>query len=222
MSRQPHSQCLERRTLFRVSAGLLLLFPYMLMRYLPLLSVGIVRAEELTEDREITKEIWLNEFFQIKPPIGALHLFRFADEMYATTKPISWVPAKGEQQKTYEQVDVPIGFVTDFASVPRIFWQFLPRDGKYTYPAIVHDYLYWTQNRSREMADQILRIGMQEFGIDPIVVNAVYWSVRAAGDIAWKHNAKLKSQGERRILKRFPEDPLMKWQNWKEHNDVFA
>jgi len=29
----------------------------------------------------------------------------------------------------------PAGFVTDFASISRLFWTLLPRDGEYTYPA---------------------------------------------------------------------------------------
>src|SRR5688500_15722299 len=37
---------------------------------------------------------------------------------------------------------VPVGQRTDFASVPRIFVWFLPRYGKYTKAAILHDYLW--------------------------------------------------------------------------------
>lgn len=36
---------------------------------------------------------------------------------------------------------VPAGFVTDFASVPRVFVWLLPRYGDYTWAAILHDYL---------------------------------------------------------------------------------
>ena len=39
-------------------------------------------------------------------------------------------------------VQVPKGFVTDGASIPRIFWVYLPRHGKYTKAAVVHDFLY--------------------------------------------------------------------------------
>jgi hypothetical protein len=123
------------------------------------------RADELRRDQEMTRENWFKEFFESKPQAGALHFFRFADEVYVITKPISWIPGPNQVNK-YKRVDVPVGFVTDLASVPRIFWQFLPRDGKYTYPAIMHDYLYWMQNQPRESADDILRIGMEEFNID--------------------------------------------------------
>lgn len=114
------------------------------------------------------------EYFTNKPSIGAFHVLRFADEMYALTKPIAWTPGKDEEEASFKSVNVPKGFVTDFASVPPIFCQFLPHDGKYTYPAIVHDYLYWVQDRPRETADEIFRIAMKEFALDPIVINAVY------------------------------------------------
>lgn len=40
-----------------------------------------------------------------------------------------------------EMVSVPVGFITDFATVPRIFWGILPPFGRYGKAAVVHDYL---------------------------------------------------------------------------------
>lgn len=37
---------------------------------------------------------------------------------------------------------IPKGFVTDLASVPRIFWNIYPPFGKYTEAAVIHDYGY--------------------------------------------------------------------------------
>src|SRR5882724_1538735 len=73
----------------------------------------------------------------------------------------------------------------------------------------------------REDADAILRIGMQEFGIDGTTVAAIYSAVRAAGGGAWNSNAELKRQGERRILRVFPADPRTRWEDWKKRSDVF-
>ncbi len=50
-------------------------------------------------------------------------------------------------------ITVPIHFVTDLASIPAIFFQILPPDGPYTFPAIVHDWLYWHQAGTRDEAD---------------------------------------------------------------------
>lgn len=38
-------------------------------------------------------------------------------------------------------VVVPVGFVTDGASVPRALWPFLPPWGSYSRPAVIHDLL---------------------------------------------------------------------------------
>ena len=44
-------------------------------------------------------------------------------------KPIEWKPSSNQDQKL-PTVKVPEGFVTDFASVPRVFWTALPPDGE--------------------------------------------------------------------------------------------
>lgn len=41
-------------------------------------------------------------------------------------------------------IRVPKGFITDFASVPRILHSVLPKTGKYGKAAVLHDYLYRT------------------------------------------------------------------------------
>ena len=48
-----------------------------------------------------------------------------------------------------ERIEVAEGFETDFASVPRLLWVVLPKWGKYGNAAMVHDWLYWKQDRSR-------------------------------------------------------------------------
>ena len=179
-----------------------------------------VLGGSLLETQEITQKQWFDELFSRKEAIGGLHLYRFHDEIYGLTKPISWIPDK-KWSEVLPKIDVPTGFITDFASVPRIFWSILPRDGKYTYPAILHDYLYWSQTLSRKEADEIFRIGMKEFGISDTIVNAIYWSIRAVGGFAWDANTELKKKGEKRVVKKFPDDPLMKWSDWKKNPSVF-
>ena len=77
-------------------------------------------------------------------PVGALYVGRFADPVYFLRESIGWKP-NPPQQTAYEPVQVPVGFVTDFASIPRLFWSLLRPDGLYAYAAIIHDYLYWEQ-----------------------------------------------------------------------------
>lgn len=168
-----------------------------------------------------TVEEWMNAWMtDNRIPVGALHLFRFADPMYVLTKPIAWRPNPGQEE--YAAVDVPSGFVTDFASIPRIFWSALRPDGKYTYAAIVHDYLYWTQTRPRAEADTVLKLGMEDFEVNSITITAVYEAVRLGGGAAWDGNARLKRDGERRVLRRLPEDPRTSWAEWKKLPNVFS
>lgn len=70
------------------------------------------------------------------------------------------------------------GFQTDFASVPRVFAWFLPRYGRYTRAAILHDHL---AARARETAfpwrdaDGIFRRVMREDGV-PFLQRWVMWA----------------------------------------------
>jgi len=163
---------------------------------------------------------WFEDVYGNKMPIGSLYLYRFADEIYALDTPICWEPSAKDSKKI-KPVKVPKGFITDLASIPQVFWSGLPRDGKYIYPAIVHDYLYWSQDRTREEADKILKLGMEEFNINSIVVNAVFWGVRAGGEWSWNTNKQMKASGEKRILKRMPTDPLVPWKEWKNVPDIY-
>jgi hypothetical protein len=63
---------------------------------------------------------------------------------------------------------VPRGFVTDFASVPRIAVWLIPRYGTYSRAAIVHDFLCKTLPVSPVDADGIFRRIMAELGVGPV------------------------------------------------------
>jgi Protein of unknown function (DUF1353) len=182
-------------------------------------NVAVADTKEFAADGG-TIEVWMDQWIKNdKKPIGALHVSRFADPIYFLIRPIKWTPNPG--QEAFQPVTVPVGFVTDFASIPRVFWSLLRPDGKYTYPAIVHDYLYWTQTRPKGEADEILKFGMEDFAVEAISSATIYDAVRLFGGIAWKDNAQLKANGERRILKRFPDDPTTTWGQWKKRPDVF-
>lgn len=182
-------------------------------------SLSAANASPLNGLAESSPSEWLDAALVTKQPVGALKLFRFSDSIYALTSAIAWRPAAAD--KVNRAVEVPPGFVTDFASIPQIFWIALPKDGRYAYAAIIHDYLYWVQDRSREEADDILRLGMLEFRVDPFTVAAIYGSVRLAGHLAWNANAAMKARGQRRVLKRLPKDPLQSWAAWKSEPGVF-
>jgi hypothetical protein len=151
-----------------------------------------------TAATELDKEQWLDILIGKRRLSGPLHLSRFVERIYFLTKPISWAPNPAQP---YQRVDAPPGFVTDFASVPRPFWSFLPPDDAYAYAAVLHDYLYWTQIRPREEADQILKFAMQDLRVGAVTIEAIYTAVRVAGGGAWESNKAARQRGENRILK---------------------
>ena len=51
---------------------------------------------------------------------------------------------------------VPVGFVCDGASVPRILWAYAsPWSGPWNRPAVLHDYLLKMKRHPRELCDEI-------------------------------------------------------------------
>lgn len=81
---------------------------------------------------------------------------------------------------------VPVGFITDFASVPRIFWSILPPWGRYGKAAVLHDFLYKTKSVSREKADRIFLEAMKVLKVPAWKRYIMYWAVRLFGWIRWK------------------------------------
>lgn len=82
-------------------------------------------------------------------------------------------------------ISVPAGFITDFASIPRIFWTILPPWGRYGKAAIIHDYLYVTHRFSRKQADDIFLEAMGVLKVSKWKRWVMYRSVRAWGWTAW-------------------------------------
>lgn len=58
-------------------------------------------------------------------------------------------------------IQVPIGFETDFASVPRLPFMFWLLGDRGHAAAVVHDWLYRTELVSRSMADAVFREALE-------------------------------------------------------------
>lgn len=80
-----------------------------------------------------------------------------------------------------DEIEVPAGFITDLATVPRVFWVLLPPDGKYAKAAIIHDYLYDNALRTKKEADKIFLDGMTVLGVPKWKRTIMYWAVRLFG-----------------------------------------
>lgn len=90
---------------------------------------------------------------------------------------------------------VPTGFVTDGASVPRIFWNLFPPSGSYFPAAIVHDWHYAHSTKTRKECDQLFRGNMKLCGCRWYTRAIIYRAVRLGGWITWrKHRRDLTSK----------------------------
>jgi hypothetical protein len=82
---------------------------------------------------------------------------------------------------------VPVGTTTDFASVPRAFVWFLPRYGRYTKAAILHDHLWRVAVPAGELslpdADGIFRRAMRELEV-PFLRRWLMWAAVRLGALA--------------------------------------
>lgn len=150
--------------------------------------------------------------------VATLTPFGDWDYYFVKGGPIIWRPNPGQ---TFKTVNVPEGFVTDLASVPKAFWEIMRPEGRYAYAAVVHDYLYWTQVRTKDEADKIFRFAMEDSKVDANTLKTLYAAVDLLGQSAWDNNRKLKESGERRVLKKFPADFTISWAEWKSQPDVF-
>lgn len=84
-----------------------------------------------------------------------------------------------------ERITVPQGFLTDLASIPRIFRTVLSQNGLSRRPATLHDFLYRTQPMPRADADALFRRALASEGMGAFGCFTYWAGVRAGGWIAW-------------------------------------
>lgn len=103
-----------------------------------------------------------------------------------------------------KSIDVPLGFKTDFASVPRLLWALIPRWGKYGNAAVIHDYSYWDQMFSRKEADLVFREGMEVLQVPLWQIVLIYYAVRWFGWWAWYRNQQRRKKGFNKVAVTLP------------------
>ncbi len=105
-------------------------------------------------------------------------------DMWVVESPLHVVYEDGE-------IIVPVGFETDLASIPRMFWSIVPPMGHYTEAAVVHDFLYrhgveftlYGKKATRKAADRLFRDLMKVSGVGFMTRNLLYVGVRIFGSI---------------------------------------
>jgi hypothetical protein len=95
------------------------------------------------------------------------------------TRPYAYVhPIYGAEVK----VEVPLGFVTDFASIPSFFHFIVQPFGRHAPAAVMHDYLYAIgQKKARRLADRLFLNAMKDAGVPALRRSLMYRMVRFFG-----------------------------------------
>jgi hypothetical protein len=121
----------------------------------------------------------------------------------------------------YRVIVVPRGFVTDFASIPRplqVLRGLLPTTERYGIAALVHDYLYWRQDCTREQSDNIMEQAMMEAGVPLLERRIIREGVRQFGQSAWEANRRARAAG---LIKTAgpPHDQVPQTGTWTQYRE---
>ncbi len=104
-----------------------------------------------------------------------------------------------EPRKKDVVIHTPHGFLTNFASVPRMPFAYLLAGGRGNKPAASHDYLYAEATRPRLWCDRVFESGLETVAvwvgadgkevveIEWYQIQAMYFTVRVAG---WNYYGK--------------------------------
>ena len=88
------------------------------------------------------------------------------------------------------EVIAPEGFITDLASIPRVFLSIFRKLGKHRKAAVIHDRLYDTGFYSKKYADMIFLYAMKESGVNIVKRRLMYWAVKYGGTLSWRKHRK--------------------------------
>lgn len=119
------------------------------------------------------------------PFVSELSITEAGDDNWKLTAPLRYSAA-------YQSFEIPATAETDFASVPIVFQWLVPRSGRYTKAAVLHDFLWRTpvDGVSRGDADGIFRRCMRELGV-PLLRRWLMWGGVRLGSL-WKSRLRDK------------------------------
>lgn len=106
-------------------------------------------------------------------------------DIWVLAAPLVW------QDEISGKITVPEGFRTDLASIPRPFRNipWLDPNGRSRRPAVLHDWLYAWQVRSKDFADNVLRDALRAEGANRWEAGVFYYAVHWFGEMAWHDDA---------------------------------
>ncbi len=141
--------------------------------------------------RKVVDIIALNVGHASHQPVGKfttdLNLKYINGIFWSLESELVYVSSKGET------VTVPKGFITDMASVPKLFWNIFPPMGdgsKYGEAAVVHDFLYATQKIPKPQSDNFFLDAMNTLCVPMWKRYLLYYAVAFFGQSSWNEDGK--------------------------------
>jgi hypothetical protein len=116
--------------------------------------------------------------------LNALHLSEIDDLLFQVID----LPFRYESDIFGGTIEVPVGFQTDFASVPRLGTLYAVLGDCAHQPAVIHDWLYYAAITTRKMADDIMLEGMGVIGLTAWKRYPIWWGIRLGGWYAWNQH----------------------------------
>jgi len=110
----------------------------------------------------------------IASPERVLHVSQLRNDPESDEQWSKWLTTRALKVQADELLDIPIGFDTDFVSVPNAFSWFVPRAGRYARAAVLHDHLWRLAEKKtdnpdekydRRKADRQFRIALENSGV---------------------------------------------------------
>ncbi len=109
------------------------------------------------------------------------------ENSFLITKPFQYLIEEKElgrdfydEKKGKSVVTVPAGFVTDFASVPRIPFVYARYGGRGQRAAVIHDYLY-AVGYNRRKSDKIFQLALLDCNLPKSISYAMWLGMRIFG-----------------------------------------
>jgi hypothetical protein len=122
--------------------------------------------------------------------LSRLEVVSIDDQLWQLTAPLDAELDYGEGR--LERIVVPTGFVTDFASVPRLPLVYLATAGVGERAAVLHDFCYSVAEYQRSECDRIFRAALEGSGVSWFQRWAMWSGVRAGGSRHYGSNARAR------------------------------
>jgi len=92
---------------------------------------------------------------------------------------------------------VPENFLTDFATVPRIFWSIISPIDNHAKAAVLHDWMYEVHYAKKSECERIFKEALEVLEVKKWKIFCLYWGVYLFGWYKW---IKLRLRDRRNML----------------------